>query len=237
MLVSLTSLLKSHSPLREFFASRLPNTRELVSSLNTELAATGTTVSDALSRADFGVLGTAFDYRARLYFQPLDLERVTARRGVLMIQAHLAKEARTLAEDVFAYVGQSLLQQYGRKHAAPVELLSTTAEDRVNGCCLLLAYFEQFFRAWFPPDSSPLFRALVSSRKPEEVWQLVCKAPLLRDLRELSHSFFRRWQHALSKQVTLNPKFAGSFSSVAPTQTSSWMERSSILRLAGKRGR
>jgi hypothetical protein len=80
----------------------------------------------------------------------------------------------------------------------------------VNGCCLLLAYFEQFFRALFPPDSSPLFRALAASKKPDEVWQRVCTPVLLQDLHDLSNRFYQRWQSAFAKPVTLNPTFAGS---------------------------
>src|SRR3989442_10153686 len=143
--MSLTSLLKSPSPLRKFFADHFPNTRELVSSLNNELVTNAPNISDSLSSADVSIIGTAFDYRARIYFQPLDLERVTARRGIRMVQAHLSRKARRkLADDVFAHIGQ-LLQQ----HAVPARLLLAVAEDRVNGCCLLLAYFEQFFRALF----------------------------------------------------------------------------------------
>ncbi len=204
--MSLTSLLKSPSPLRKFFADHFPNTRELVSSLNGELATNAPSISDSLSSADVSVIGTAFDYRARLYFQPLDLERVTARRGVRMVQIHLSQKTRgTLAHDVFAHVGQ-ILQQ----HAAPARLLLADDEDHVNGCCLLLAYFEQFFRALFPPDSSPLFRALVASKKPDEVWRRVCTPVLLQDLRQLSSRFYKRWENAFAKPVTLNPTFAGS---------------------------
>jgi hypothetical protein len=80
----------------------------------------------------------------------------------------------------------------------------------VNGCCLLLAYFEQFFRAWFRPDTSPLFRALVANGQPEQVWEQVCTPALLRDLRNLSRRFYGRWEHAFRKPAVLNPTFAGS---------------------------
>src|SRR5207244_2291780 len=145
--MSLTSLLKTPSPLRNFFADCFPNTRELVLSLNDDLEASAPNVSDALSHADVAVIGTAFDYRSRLYFHPLDLERLTARHGVMVLQGILAKKASTRPQDVFAHIEQVL-----RQDAAPAKLLPEADEQRVNGSCLLLAYFEQFFRAWFPPD-------------------------------------------------------------------------------------
>jgi hypothetical protein len=123
-----------------------------------------------------------------------------------MVQAHLSRKARgTFAHDVFSHVGQMLQQ-----HSVPARLLLAADEDLVNGCCLLLAYFEQFFRALFPPDSSPLFRALVASKKPDEVWRRVCTPVLLQDLHELSSRFYKRWEKAFAKPVTLNPTFEGS---------------------------
>jgi hypothetical protein len=167
--------------LRKFLADRFPNTRELVASLNTGLARNAPSISAAVSPANLGVIGTAFDYRAQLYFRPLDLERVTARHGVAVLQGILPEKARIRPQDVFTYVGQLL-----RQHAIPTNPLPEADERCVNGCCLLLAYFEQFFRAWFRPDSSPLFRALVAHGQPERVWHEVCAPALLQDLRNLS---------------------------------------------------
>ncbi len=203
--MSLTSLLNSPSPLRKFFADKFPNTRELVSSLNSVLAENAPSISAALSQPNLAVIGSAFDYRARLYFGPLNLDRVTARHGVVVLQGILPKKARTRPDDVFSHIGQLL-----RQHAIPGELLPESEERHVNGCCLLLAYFEQFFRAWFRPDSSPLYRALVACAEPEEVWHQVCTPVLLQDLRMLSRLFCRRWDHAFGKPVALNPTFAGS---------------------------
>ncbi len=126
--MSLTSLLKSPSPLREFFADGFPNTRELVSSLNTKLATNAPNISDTLSSADVSIIGTAFDYRARIYFQPLDLERVVARRGIRMVQAHLSRKARgKLADDVFANVD-----------AAKEEEILRTLREAASGRTILM---------------------------------------------------------------------------------------------------
>lgn len=201
--MSLTSLLMEPSPLRTFFQETFPNTRPIISEVNNALADRGVLGVAQLSSGAAGLIGTAFDYRARFYFQNYDpIETVAA----LADLSDFAPSQRKLAAIVF----KTLCDR--AKTCSPAgRQLAQEEENLLNGVCLGLAYFEQFYRALFDVENSTLGRAIIGCRDPEDVVQQVCEQPeLLKELRLLSEAFRARWENRLAMSTTLNPTFTGS---------------------------
>ena len=202
--MSLTSLLGSPSPVRDFFAEAFPNTRPIVAEVNDALDDAPLLGNPALSRGEASTVGTAFDYRARFYFRNYDPDKTVALGGTVILI--LSGRKGKLATSTF-----KLLSEAAMAHRVAKKRLPRDDEDRLNGICLGLAYFEQFYRADFDLERSPLGRALMTCGTAEEVVREVCGQPgMLEDMRTLSWAFHDRWIPRFAELVTLNPTFAGS---------------------------
>ncbi len=204
--MSLTSLLKTRSPLRIFFAETFHHTSELVAKLNDDLAEVGTIGRADLSPSEAALVGMALDYRVRLYFAPFDLESTVAWHGLAGVMASLTKKQRAFCEH---FAGE-LSYKLANALLVVKRRLPRTDEDWLNAWCLVLAHLEQFYRGAFAPERSPLYQALTTCSTVSAVRRQVGRQRLLEDLRTLSWSFHRRWKTRLRAPVVLNPTFAGS---------------------------
>jgi len=148
--MSLTSLLKTRSPLRMFFAEPFHRTGELVAKLNDDLAEVGAIGRADLSPSEAALVGMALDYRVRLYFASFDLESTVAWQGLAGVVPLLTKRQRAFCEHFAGELSYKLVNT----HLVVKRRLPRTDEDWLNSWCLVLAHLEQFYRAERSPPNA-----------------------------------------------------------------------------------
>jgi hypothetical protein len=139
--VSLTShLANRRSPVRAWFERNLGKTRSVVSAANDELC--GKPREPCLiqppSGCDVGLVGTAVDYLVRAVLHPGALEQTVARKGAAGIEAALGYGGARLEREAVAAIEE--LEPCRRP-------LTDDGLRQACRMCLILARFEQFFRA------------------------------------------------------------------------------------------
>src|SRR6266542_1907235 len=127
-------------PIRKFFESRFPaQTFKPLSKTWYETVRAAAIVCQPPQGVNAGTIGTAFDYRARLCWAPVDWAATVAAGGAL----YVAGLGRTDLAELAIGLRDELSATAPSKCAL---VLSDSVEDRVCRCCYALALYEQFFR-------------------------------------------------------------------------------------------
>lgn len=203
----------ARSPLSVFMAKRFPNTRPFLVGLNRLLAKSPLLEPNgAVPSYDYGVIGTALDYRIRLYFDESATTKgyLVAERGAEKAQEFVARAVGGKADAVRATC-DAFFEEVRNTIAAvkPVgRRLEPSEEDHLGRCCLALALFDSCFRATVRmefPVIGPLLRY-----DPAGILALA-RQEWLDDLRQLSWQFAETQAALLGRRpVHLNPVFDGS---------------------------
>ncbi len=211
--MSLTSELRSSdSTVSNFFSKHFPYTEDLVRELNDDIETRQIIIEPRVPINDSGLIGTAFDYRARFYFTGYDTHKTLAFEGAKDF-LHWGHE-RALIYELF-----STFENDTWRIRPENRRLTRAQEDQINTNCLILAYFEQQFRTRWTPDYSGINKAtwliLVAgknARSAESLKTIVRRSysAHLIEMKMLSYQFFNDMRRSLKKPVVLNPIFDGS---------------------------
>ena len=223
--MSLTSLIDdTKSPVGQFFRERMPLTRQVVSKVNASLKGIPTIrPADSVERSTYSLLGTAIDYRIRYYFPATDFRELVAWRAAAGLSDQPIWETGEPPFDIhlihlLAAAGDMLLPKEVIEsffndletfvvEAAPAgRELDEGEESLLNRYCVVLALFEQCYRAG-PSPNSPLF-----SRDASNVSDLleIAKPHWVEDLSAQSKTFYGYFSDHLGAAHVLNPTFTGS---------------------------
>jgi hypothetical protein len=201
--VTLThELAQRDSPVRRFFEEEFPaaNFREISKAWYAEVRH-AEIVCPPPPGVAAGTVGTAFDYRARMCWAPIEFGKTVAALGARVAAKFGNADLRTLALSV----GQEL--EALAPEARRVEP-SDPGEVRVCQCCYVLALFEQFFRSLAARTASPLLDLPVTA----DIETILALAPLpaVTDIARMTEILCGRQPRLLDLPARLNPTFAGS---------------------------
>ena len=195
------ALADRNNPLRHFFEERFPTTAlKPVSELWYERVRASSIVCEPPGGVNPGTIGTAFDYRARLCFAPLNWEETVAARGAFNTFGLGRPQLAALGHDV----GKELLS------ASPQRRLGGRGalEERLCQCCYALALYDQLFRAQAARTSSPLL-GLPEDASLEDLLALAPGAAI-DDIASMTRLLCDREPDLFETRVALNPTFDGS---------------------------
>lgn len=200
--MSLTSNLNNtRSPVRQFLQEQFPDTRTVVRECNRRMADTTTIRPESKVESHVGgLIGTAFDYRLRYYFDVASPKELVAWEGLLSVGG----PEQDLLVDFFASLTNVLeqLQPVGR-------CLERKHEALLARYCIVLALLEQMFRAPIQSFSaSPLFKPFPKRSIPELL--AIAEDHWVDDICSLSWAFYEEHGDLLILPAILNPKFDGS---------------------------
>jgi len=150
---------------------------------------------------NMGAIGTAFDYRARLCWSPIDVKATVAAAGT----AHLAALGRDELAGLALDVGKELSLLAPQATEQP---LAEAVEHRICRCCYALALYEQFYRSVAAATTSPLLE-LPDSASMEEVLAVAPDASV-RDIAAMSCLLVEEQADLVKRPAVLNPTFDGS---------------------------
>ena len=202
--MSLTAHLKnSRSPICQFLSEQFPETKVLLKEVRAVLNKAPTLRPS--TRVPYGTIGTALDYRVRYYFgiPPIE-ELVASKAAVRMEMLGLDPELVNCFRESFVPSLQNeleALRPVGRR-------LDRKSEERLTRYCVVLALFDEVFRAGnIATQNSPLFR-----REYSDATDLLAIAEphWVDDLCDMSWLFYDRCRDLLSRPAVLNPVFDGS---------------------------
>lgn len=208
--MSLVSQIRErHGPLRGWFERVLPNLRPLQKAW---LAAGSVTVQpEGVERGALGIVGAAFDYRARYYFVRTPVHELAASTG--------ADRVWRRQEFVYADTGERLhklkertpfdalaegLEAFLDIHDPRRRLLGSSEEEALARFCYVLGLYEAKFRRRV--ENSRL-DGLASDASIDDHLALVNDAEVA-DLCALSNAFAAGYSDLFDKPVTANPHFA-----------------------------
>ena len=206
--MSLTSQLKDRaSPIHQYMNESFPNVKPLRDDIRTALRGLepirpeGGTVKGG----QFGTIATAFDYRARFYFDSGPPKRFVADQAVFWLD-----ECDALPNLAAAYIESFRpgleaffmdTEPFGRR-------LSDELEDTLLRYCVVLALFEEPARAGLEAcKNSPIMKL---NRPDLDEFLGVAPAAWVDDLKRLSSLFYDKFADTLNSSAVLNPKFEGS---------------------------
>lgn len=217
--MSLTSHLKdSKSPVRRFFSERFPNTRSVIRECRSTIT-DAETIRPAIP-VPWGTIGIALDYRLRYYFGITPSHDLVAWAGAKRVSDDEIWESvgigsyaikagpndpslpRGTIESFFQDLDEVLpeLRPAGRQ-------LDRQQEETLTRYCIVLALFEEVFRAG-PRPTSPLFTGEAKTTSSELL--AIPETHWIDDICSLSSLFYARFGEALADPVILNPTFDGS---------------------------
>lgn len=167
----------------------------------------------------YGTIGTAFDYRLRYYFAITPSSDLSAWRGAGLlcgrpIVSRSGVEVATLIPNELGepVLSEGLIDSFFSRldrllgDAAPVKRkLDRSQEELLARCCIVLALFEEPFRASL--KYSPLF--VKSYLTPDDLLA-IAEPHWTADLSNLSWLFYERFNESLAQPARLNPTFEGS---------------------------
>jgi hypothetical protein len=150
---------------------------------------------------NLGTIGTAFDYRARLCWEPLDWRKTVAAAGMRRLYA--------LGREELVNVGGALGAELARLAPERCLVVDDELEQRICSCCYALALYEQFFRTHVAATSSPLM-GLGPRADVGDVLALAPKAAT-NDLAGMARLLCESQPDLVASPAILNPTFDGSF--------------------------
>ncbi len=206
--MSLSRLLRAKSSaLRALFQECLPHTRAFVTALNADLRTSPVSDANPLTPNLRGLSGTAIDYRLRLYFGIPTISETVAWAGAARLETNLLEISDTPAFGTFLELVSELERDI--VDLSPVGARLTAANElRLARDCVVLSYFDQFFRSGFSlvfdraQSGSLQSGADVLALPPKEV---------VNDVARMSTAFFEsQYPLLVDRPVVLNPVFEGS---------------------------
>jgi len=216
--MSLTSHLKNpQSRVRLFLHEQFPNAATLARQAHNSLKDVSTL--RPTTRLPYGTIGMALDYRLRYYFAVTPNCDLVAWHGAGLLCGRWfvspkGIEGRTWIpnESGEPVLSEALVDSFFSDlatlldHIAPVKRkLEQSQEELLARYCVVLALFEQVFRA--RPKNSPLF---VKEYKSVAELVSIAEPHWVDDLSKLSWMFHERFNHLLAVPTILNPTFEGS---------------------------
>lgn len=187
---------------REFFEHSFPSDRfKRLSKAWYEEVRAAPILCDPPVGVNAGTIGTAFDYRARLFWAPIDWKRTVAAGGMMQLISTGNPELGRLLTAVGAE-----LERLAPERCGPG--LGVDREQRICRCCYLLALYEQFFRSAAAAESSPLLEVPHDAT----IDALLALAPegAIADLSAMANLLCDRLADLVDMPVVLNPTFEGS---------------------------
>jgi hypothetical protein len=144
-----------------------------------------------------GTIGTAVDYRLRYYFRAYDSYGTVARAGIHRRDHSFA----TLGCEFFDYQNELVARLNPTEHQ-----LDACDEATLNTNCVILAFFEQIYRA------DVVHPALDSIPRPGKIQDLIAtvQPDMVQDVSQLSVAFASDAKELFKLNAILNPKFQGS---------------------------
>ena len=206
-------LKKKGSPLRCFMENHFPNARQTIQTHNRQLAECSTTnCLDSPPLAVYSLLGTAIDYRIRYYFEDALYQDLIAAKGAALVhgeralwdptEARMPKLDSELVSEFFDIELPCTLMMMGPAGRR----LNTDDEQLLCRYCVVLAYFEQIFRAGRRGTlNSPLFR-----RPSIDRWLDLAEDTWIKDMMAQSFLFSKRMTDYFTATSICNPTFSGS---------------------------
>lgn len=203
--MSLSFHIKSKaSPVRAWFETTLPETRGLATDANRALRGQATDCPvPRIPGADPGLVGTAVDYLLRACLQITSIEWTVASKAAqhLASHPHIGTKAIEIEREAVADIKN--LRPSSRE-------LNDSEWSELCIRCLVLARFEQFFRAG--PLNRAIFEAVIEPLSQctslEDFVRSTLKAPTIRDLELLGRP---AWDDSKNLRKTrplvLNPQF------------------------------
>jgi hypothetical protein len=189
------------TPVREFFESFFPRERFKDTSRAWYGAVRAAPIVCAPpAGVNAGTTGTAFDYRARLCWSPIDWRTSVAAAGTENVLALGRVDLAALAVDL----GEELAV------IAPgpcKDDLADDHEERLNRCCYALALYEQFFRS-AAATRSPLLE-MRSTATLDDLLSIAPR-PAIDDMSAMTRPLCSRERAILQRSAVLNPTFDGS---------------------------
>ena len=218
--MSLTSVLDDRkSKVRALFEERFPNTREIVRETNALLRRAETIRPNGT--VPFATLGTAFDYRMRYHFAVTPSEELAAWKGARRVsegddwipvgenawyRAESPLGTPSLSEETVENFFRDLDKTLANIQP-PGQLLPPNQEESLLRYCVVLALFEETYRARVRRDS--LLFSIGKNPTTEELLSLV-KTDWIDDLRILTQGMAKNFAAGKYSKVVLNPTFSGS---------------------------
>ena len=225
--MSLTSHLRQKGAVHTWMRAQFPiEKRKAVLRECRPILTTATTLLPKRAKSDDGgypyaTVGTALDYRLRLYFAPFPQELVAHQGARILTDKRFrfeflfrggvvdtARPSTSVPTDVVAQFFVDLTGVVERLAPAG-RVLSRIKESELARFCVVLAHFEALYRAG-PHINSPLMGA----SSPQSVAELLalCPSDAASDMAALSRIFGKNCGDliALGAQVKQNPTFAGS---------------------------
>lgn len=169
-----------------------------------------------VSGGGFGTVGTAFDYRVRFSLQPVPVEPLVAHRGAALLVGHcdaiLADgtkrlEARSL-QDRGLTVDPGMRQALVDEFFASLGRLDVADDLTLTRYCLVLALFEEVFRAVYAPNFDSSLYHLPAGAGLADLLAVPGEA-LVADVRQLWRGFAETVPID-TKLIVCNPAFDGS---------------------------
>jgi len=219
--MSLTSHLRnSSSPVYQFFTSNFPNASRIVRALNTDIRKATTLDTPGLAPWEYGLIGTAFDYRVRYFFSITLYREFVAYRGAVRLGfeefgrttiAVEGKKSHYLLNTSVQTFFDSLDSEINRLKPQ-TRTLSDDEDFRLAQYCLVLALFEQISRARLQECmNSPLVQAFMARKlRSVDDFLALCPDTWINDMQQLTKLFADTAGNRLSLPAILNPTFEGS---------------------------
>ena len=207
--MSLTSLLRErHTPVREFFESRLPNLK----GLQTRWRECGSTrIVSPTGAGPAGTIGTAFDYRLRYFFVVTPRESFVAVQGARRLAGRRSQEEAVEAlgrladgTDLFSSMLTGLRRVVDQVRPVGRRLTGAEETDLCRYCYVLARYDECYRTGW----KSPL-ESLGPDAGVDDAMALI-PDEAVSDLRALVDGLHRSVLATYPGRVIANPTFAGS---------------------------
>lgn len=190
------------TPVREFFETNFPAAAfKPLSKAWYEQVRAAPLVCEPPPGVNPGTIGTAFDYRVRLCWAPLDWKKTVAAGGMMQLIGRGYPELGLLLSEVGAELDRLAPGRVGAG-------LARDLEERICRCCYVLALYEQFFRTHAAAVSSPLLE-LPDDATADDALALVPQAAV-DDLAVMTALLCERLAELVTAPAVLNPTFDGS---------------------------
>lgn len=195
-------LAERDSPVRGFFETRFPAQRfKPISKLWYETVRAVPIVCPPPDGVNPGTIGTAFDYRARLCWAPIEWESTVAAGGMMHVFGLGRADLGMLAFELQDELARVAPSRCGAD-------LDDEAEERVSRCCYALALYEQFFRTLAAATSSPLLE--LGKRSTIEDVVAIAPPAAVDDLASMARLLCETYPTMVVRPAVLNPRFDGS---------------------------
>jgi hypothetical protein len=210
-----THLADRHSPVRRFVEDAFPiiDSSKTGSPLASELQGLlglsnlpkVPTIPSGAPASERSLVGIALDYRIRYYFARFDLDDTVAAGGASVLSQERSSACRRAAK-AWASFADAHAQLLDRVQPEKKRLNSVDERD-VARHCVLLAQYEQLFRAG-PQIRSPLLTLEPKAGAPELLARIL--EACVDDVCALSHAFEEDARPLFELPAVLNPNFRGS---------------------------